>query len=158
MKKLRLAIIGIIGIVIISVMYQQHQTILNYRQNVYYHLQVLAVPIEKVLDFHQTTENYEDEERKAMLDELETMYTTIFNYTGGEVITEQKMRDTYYDEYTQTKIDFVSYLQKYINATTPEQREQAYMQLKGEYDEYKIFLQLAKDELQLPDPTYEERR
>lgn len=61
-------IIGVIGISIIVVMYKQHQTILEYRQIPYYSLELLASPIGKVIEFHENDDNYEDDERKEMLE------------------------------------------------------------------------------------------
>ena len=155
MKKWKLAIVGIIGIIIIGFMYQQHQTILKYRQIPYYSLEVLSYPIGRVIEIHENATNYEDDEREQMLEDVNVRFSTIFNYAGVGFTTEQKIFDMYYDKYNEARTDFAVILDKYLAATTAEQREQAYEALKGKYDEYQIFLKQAEEALMLPDPTEE---
>ena len=155
MKKLKLVIAGIIGIYIITFMYQQHRTILEYRQIPYYSLELLASPITEVIEFHENADNYDEDERKEMLGNINVMFSTIFNKTGVGLSTEQKIHDRYFYKYNETRIDFATSFNKYMEATTREQREQAYRELKSKYSDYQIFLQLAEDDLMLPDPTLE---
>lgn len=150
---MKLVFVGIIGIIIIGIMYQQHRTILEYRQIPYYSLELLASPIAEVIEFHENAANYEDDERKEMLGDLNIMFSTIFNKTGVGLSTEQKIHDMYYYKYTEARIDFAIIFDKYMAASTREQSEQAYIELKREYNEYLTFLKLAKDDLMLPDPT-----
>lgn len=126
MKKWKLAIVGIIGIIIIGFMYQQHQTILKYRQIPYYSLLILADPIRQVIELHENATNYEDNERQEMLEDLSVEFSTISNKAGWGFTTEQKIRDEYYDKYIEARTDFTIDLNKYVKAATPEQREQAY--------------------------------
>ncbi|MEK4533033.1 hypothetical protein [Solibacillus sp. FSL K6-1554] len=153
MKKWKFVIIGVIGISIIVVMYKQHQTILEYRQIPYYSLELLAFPIGKVIELHENDDNYEDDERKEMLDDLNVMFSTISNRAGVGLTTEQKIYYKYYDEYNDARADFAVILEKYMAAETPEQHEQAYKALKEVYDEYQLFLEQAEEDLMLPDPT-----
>lgn len=155
MKKLKLVIAGIIGIYIITFMYQQHRTILEYRQIPYYSLELLASPIAEVIEFHENADNYEEDERKEMLGNINVRFSTIFNKTGVGLSTEQKIHDRYFYKYNEARIDFALSFDKYMEATTREQREQAYRELKSEYSDYQTFLQLAEDDLMLPDPTLE---
>lgn len=146
-------IIGVIGISIIVFMYKQHQTILEYRQIPYYSLELLASPIGKVIELHENDDNYEDDDRKEMLEDLSVMFSTIFNRAGVGLTTEQKIYDKYYDEYIEARTDFAVILDEYMATETPEQHEQAYKALKEVYDEYLLFLEQAEGELMLSDPT-----
>jgi len=155
MKKLKIVIAGIIGIYIITFMYQQHLTILEYRQIPYYSMELLASPIAEVIEFHEHADNYEEDERKEKLGNINVMFSTIFNKTGVGLSTEQKIHDKYFYKYNEARMDFATNFDKYMEATTSEQREQAYRELKSAYKDYQTFLQLAEDDLMLPDPTLE---
>ena len=157
MKKWKLVILGIIGIIIIGFMYQQHQTILKYRQIPYYSLEKLTYPIAQVIEIHENASNYKDGEREQILEDLYVEFTTISNQAGAGITTEPKIRDMYYGVYNDARTGFFVFLDKYLAATTLEQREQAYEVLKGKYEEYQIFLEQAKVELILHEPTEEER-
>lgn len=157
MNKWKIVVLGIISIIIFVIIYQQHQTILKYRQIPYYSLEKLAYPIEQVIEIHENETNYKDDERKQILEDLYVEFTTIYNQAGVGITTEPKIRNMYYDVYIDARTGFFVYLDKYLAATTLEQREKAYETLKSKYEEYQIFLEQARVELILHEPTEEER-
>lgn len=147
MKKVGIPVVTVAILYIAMVLYEQHKIIADYRQIPYYSLEKLGYPIANVLELHEKADTYSEDERQEKLQELNVQFATIFNYGGVGFLEEQHIKDLYYDDYTTARIDFATLLQTYVKATTLQQREQAYKDLKARYEQYEKFLQLVKEEL-----------
>lgn len=150
MKKNWLLIIGIIAIIMIIVMYQQNQLINDYRSLLYSEMRKLNVPIERVLDFHQEAENYDEKERTEKLERLEETFADFFNYTGTGLQLEPKIREKYFITYNDAKLAYSRIIENYIAASTTEERDVVYKNLKDQYDQYNEFLKKSEEELVKP--------
>lgn len=150
MKKILLLIISLIAIIMIIIMYQQHQLINDYRNLLYSEMSKLNVPIERILDFHQEAENYDEKERTDKLERLEETFADFFNYTGTGLQLEPKIREKYFITYNDAKLAYSRFIENYIAASTREERDIAYKNLKDQYDQYNDFLKKSKEELVEP--------
>lgn len=61
--------------------------------------------------------------------------------------SEPAIREKYYLTHYDTKISYFQIIQRYSEATTEEERERAYQDLKEKNEEYRQFLQIALEEL-----------
>lgn len=150
MKKIYIGAL-LLGLIIISTtLYQQHQLIKDYRELLYGQLYILQKPIEGILEFQETAEQYDDEQRAQLFEPLVNAYSDIFNFTGGGLQLEPRMRDQYFSEYNDTKIKYTHSIQAYEDAATSEEREQAHTRLLEQYEVYEEFLRKAEKELVEP--------
>lgn len=152
MKKWQLVLLSFIGIVLLTIMYQQHQTIVKYREIPYHALELLAYPIAKIIELHENPRNLAEAERQQMIADEVVAFSTIFNYAGMGLTTEPNIKDVYYATYSETRVDFAVQLKQYIEATTPEEQEAAFQLLQHEYETYQQFL-AQLEEVRLPDPS-----
>ena len=150
MKKIWLILISVVIVVMINFMYQQNQLVTDYRSLLYGEMEVLNVPIERILAFQQEAESYNETERNNKLNQLNESYADFFNYTGSGLQLEPAIREKYYLTYSDTKLAYYQIIERYLEATTAEERERAYEDLKKKYEEYQQFLQTAKKELVEP--------
>lgn len=150
MKRIWLILISVVIVVMITSLYQQNQLITDYRSLLYSEMEVLNVPIERILAFQQEAESYNETERNNKLNQLNESYADFFNYTGGGLQLEPAIREEYYLTYNDTKLSYFQIIKRYMEATTAEERERAYQDLKEEYDEYQQFLKIAEKELVEP--------
>ena len=150
MKRIWLILISVVIVVMITSLYQQNQLITDYRSLLYSEMEVLNVPIERILAFQQEAESYNETERNNKLNQLNESYADFFNYTGGGLQLEPAIREEYYLTYNDTKLAYYQIIERYLEATTAEERERAYEDLKKKYEEYQQFLQTAKKELVEP--------
>ena len=150
MKKIWLILISLIAIVMITFMYQQNQLINDYRSLLYSEMEILNQPIERILAFHEEVESYDEKERNDKLIHLDETFADFFNFTGTGLQLEPAMREKYYITYNDTKLSYFQIIKRYMEATTAEERERAYQDLKEEYDEYQQFLKIAEKELVEP--------
>ena len=134
----------------ITFMYQQNQLINNYRSLLYAQMEFVNVPIERILAFHEEAESYDETERNNKLNQLHQTYADFFNYTGAGLQLEPVMRERYYLTYNETKLSYDQIIKRYMEATTAEERERAYQDLKEKYEKYQQFLQAANEELVEP--------
>ncbi len=147
MKKIYIGAL-LLGLIIISTtFYQQHQLIKDYRELLYGQLFIIQKPIEGILAFQETAEQYEDEQRVQLFEPLVDAYSDIFNFTGGGLQLEPQIREQYFSEYNDTKIKYTQSIQAYEDAATSEEREQAHTRLQEQYDIYEEFLRKAEKDL-----------
>ena len=150
MKKVYIGAL-LMGLIIIStIFYQQHQLIKDYREQLYGQLYIIQKPIEEILAFQKTAEQYDDEQRAQLFEPLVNAYSYIFNFTGGGLQLEPQIREQYFSEYNDTKIKYTHSIQAYEDAATPEEREQAHTRLKEQYEVYEKFSRKAEKELVEP--------
>lgn len=150
MKKILMLFISLIAVIMVIVMYQQHQLINDYRSLLYSEMRKINVPIERILDFHQEVENYDEKERTEKLERLEENFADFFNYTGTGLQLEPKISEKYFITYNEAKLAYSHIIENYTAATTIEKREEAYKNLKEHYDRYNKFLKKSKEELVEP--------
>lgn len=146
MKKVWLLITSLIVIVMIFVMYQQHQLINDYRSLLYSEMEKLNVPIERILAFHQEGENLVEKERTEKLERLDESFADFFNHTGTGLQLEPEISEKYYIIYNDTKLAYSHLIESYVAASTIEEREQAYQNLQEQYNQYNEFLEVSEDE------------
>lgn len=150
MKKIWPILISLVVIGLLIVIYQQHQLVREYRSLIYADMTQLNVPIFEILEFHESTEDYDGEEIRAHLSQLNARFADFFNYSGGALHVESGIEEEYFDTYNDTKLAYNSIIQRYIDSSTPEEREQVIEELKESYGQYKEFLETAKEELDMP--------
>lgn len=131
-------------------LYQQHHLIKDYREQLYGQLYIIQKPIEAILTFQQTAEQYEGEQRAQLFEPLVNAYSDIFNFTGGGLQLEPHIETLYFSEYNDTKLKYTQSIQAYEDAATSIEREQAHTRLKKQYEDYKEFLRKAKSDLVEP--------
>ena len=140
MKKIYIGIL-LLGLMIIGpILYQQHQLIKDYRSILYGQLSIIQKPIEQVLEFQKVAEQYDDEKRTQLFEQLSNAFADVFNFTGGGLQMEPRIRELYFYEYNETKIEYTISIQAYKDAATPEEREKAYILLQKQYEAYEEFL------------------
>ncbi len=149
-KKIWLILISLTAIVMIIVIYQQHQLIRDYRGLLYSEMEILNIPVERILEFHQEAASYDEKERNEKLEQLEESFADFFNFTGASLQLEPEIRAKYYVTYNDSKLAFARIIERYIDATTAEEREQAYQDLKEQYGQYQSFLKVSEEELVEP--------
>ena len=147
MKKLGIGGLVIIGIVIGIVFYQQHQLINDYRALLYNQLYIIQKPIERILLFQETAEQYTSEQRAKLFEPLFDAYADVANHTGGGLQLEPHIKEQYFTDYLNTKNKYVQILNAYIEAQTPEDREVAHIELIEQYEAYNEFLEETETEL-----------
>ena len=151
MKKMYIGALLILLIVASTVFYQQHQLIRDYRGSIYGDLAILQKPIERILTFQESAEQYNDEQRTQLFEQLYDAFADVFNYGGGGTLNlEPHIKEQYYHEYMEAKTKYAIIVKAYSEATTPEEREQAHVRLKEQYDAYEEFLKTAATELVEP--------
>lgn len=150
MKKIWLLIISFIAITIIIVIYQQHQLIKDYRGLLYSEMEKINVPIERILKFHQEAENYDEKERAEKLERIDETFADFSIYTGDGLQIEPKIREKYYLTYHEAKLAYFHYIKNYIAASTTQERDTVYKNLKDRYDQYSEFLKKSEEELVEP--------
>jgi len=131
-------------------LYQQHHLIKDYREQLYGQLYIIQKPIEEILSFQKTAEQYDDEQRVQLFEPLVSAYSDIFNFTGGGLQLEPHIKKLYFSEYNDTKLKYTLSIQAYEDAATSIEREQAHTRLKEQYEDYKEFLRKAERELVEP--------
>lgn len=150
MKKIYIGAL-LLGLIIISItFYQQHQLIKDYREQLYGQLYIIQKPVEEILLYQKTAEQYDDEKRAQLFEPLVNANSYIFNFTGGGLHLEPNIREQYFSEYNDTKIKYMHSIQAYEDAATPEEREQAHTRLQKQYDVYEAFLREAEKALVEP--------
>ncbi|MTD31608.1 hypothetical protein [Planomicrobium sp. YIM 101495] len=150
MKKLLLILTGLIMVGLLVGIYQQHQTIRDYRSLVYSDMAQLREPVVAFLEFHEEAERLSEEERNEQLVQLNSRFADFFNYSGGGVHVEQKIKEEYYGSYNDAKSAYSHIIQRYTDASSPEEREQAITDLRNTFERYNEFLETAKDDLDVP--------
>ena len=136
----------VIGIVF----YQQHQLIKSYRSLLYGQLYIIQKPIERILLFQETGEQYTQEQRAQLFEQLYDAFADVVNHTGGGLQMEPSIKEQYIIEYFNIKNEYLQCLNAYIEARTPEKREEAHLQLKEQYEAYQKFLKRAETKLVEP--------
>ncbi|WP_332646550.1 hypothetical protein [Lysinibacillus sp. 54212] len=150
MKKLYIAGLLLIVLVAGTAFYQQHQLIKSYRGLLYGQLFIIQKPIERILIFQETAEQYTQEQREQLIEPLYDAFADVSNHTGGGLQMEQHIRDRYFMDYLDTKTKYAQSVNSYINAVTEEEREEAHSRLKEAYEAYENFLKKAEKELVEP--------
>ncbi|MEK3763391.1 hypothetical protein [Solibacillus sp. FSL K6-4121] len=150
MKKIWLIIVSFIAISMIIIIYQQHQLIKDYRSLLHSEMEKLNVPIERILEFHQEAENYNEKERAEKLERLNETFADFSNYTGSGLQLESWIGDRYFITYNDTKLAYFYFIKNYMAAPTTEERDVIYKNLKERYDQYREFLKVAEEELTEP--------
>ena len=141
----------LVGVLVIGIVfYQQHQLINSYRSLLYGQLYIIQKPIERILVFQETGEQYTQDQRAQLFELLYDAYADVANYTGGGLQMEPQIKEQYFMDYLNTKNDYIQSLNAYIEAETPEKREEAHLQLKEQYEAYQKFLKKAETELVEP--------
>ena len=135
-------VIGILGFII----YQQHQLINDYRATGYAYLSQLNLPVERILTYHENKEYIEDTNQK-LLNTLFEYYGDIFNNGGWSLLLEPDIKEKYNTKYQDTRVSYSLAMQKYIDAKTEDERQQAYDAIKSHYENYSKFLEKAYKEL-----------
>ena len=150
MKKIYNGVL-LLGLIIIGpIFYQQHQLIKDYRSLLYGQLSIIQKPIEEVLEFQKIAEQYDNEQRAQLFEPLSNAFADVFNFTGGGLQLEPRIRELYFFEYNETKIEYTQSIQAYKDATSAEEREQAHILLQRQYEAYEKFLKKAETELVEP--------
>ncbi|MFF5994128.1 hypothetical protein AAGS61_05105 [Lysinibacillus sp. KU-BSD001] len=147
MKKLYLVGLLLVVMVISTFFYRQHQLIKDYRALLYNQLYIIQKPIERILIFQKTAEQYKPEQRVQLIEPLYDTFTDIANHTGGGLQMEPHIKEQYFMDYLDTKNKYVHSVNAYIEAGTSEEREEAHMRLKEQYETYQNFLKKAETEL-----------
>lgn len=150
MKKIYIGALLILLIVIGTIFYQQQQLIKDYRESIYGDLARVQKPIERILTFQETAEQFNDEQRAQLFDPLYNAFADVFNYGGGTLHLEPRIKEQYYHEYMDAKTKYAVIVQAYMEATTSQEREQAHIRLKEQYEVYEEFLKSAATELVEP--------
>lgn len=151
MRKIYIGALLLLLIVVGTVFYQQQQLIKDYRQSIYGDLAIIQKPIERILTFQETAEQYNDEQRAQLFEPLFNALADGFNYGGGGILhLEPHIKKQYYHEYMDAKTKYAVIVHAYMAATTSEEREQAHARLKEQYEAYEEFLKTAATELVEP--------
>lgn len=132
------------------VMYQQHQLINDYRSLLYSEMSKINIPIERILEFHQEAENYDEKERAEKLERIDETFADFSIYTGDGLQIEPKIREKYYLTYHEAKLAYFHYIKNYIAVSTTQERDVIYKNLKDRYDQYNEFLKKSEEELTEP--------
>jgi hypothetical protein len=149
-KKIYIGVL-LLGLIIVStIFYQQYQLIKDYRGLLYGQLYIIQKPIQGVLEFQKTAEQYDDEQRAQLFEPLVNAFSDVFNYTGDGLQLEPQIRELYFGEYNDTKIKYSQSIQAYKEAETSEEREQSHTRLQKQYEAYEEFLKRAETELVEP--------
>ncbi|MEO4054283.1 hypothetical protein [Solibacillus sp. CAU 1738] len=147
MKKFNIVGILLVVMVIGAVFYQQHKLIKDYRALLYDQLYIIQMPIERILIFQETAEQYTHEHRAQLIKQLYDAFADVANHTGGGLQLEPHIKESYFMDYMDTKNKYVQSVNAYIEARTPEEREEAHKHLKKQYEYYQKFLIKAETEL-----------
>ena len=139
---INIVVIGLLGFVI----YQQHQLIKEYRATGYNDLTQLNLPVEKFLNYHENNE-YNVDTNQMLLTTLFQYYGDIFNHGGWGLSLESDIKEKYYTKYLDTRVSYSLAIQKYIDAKTADERQQAYEQIKSLYENFNEFLEIARKDL-----------
>lgn len=151
MKKIYIGALLVLLLVAGIVFYQQHQLIKGYRGSLYGDLAILQKPIERILTFQETAEQYSDEQRVQLFEPLFNAFADVFNYGGGGTLNfEPHIKEQYYHEYMDAKSKYAVIVHAYIEAATSEEREEAHARLQEQYEEYEEFLERAGAEVVEP--------
>ncbi|MGE7983366.1 hypothetical protein [Solibacillus sp. NPDC093137] len=150
MKKIWLIPISLIIMFMMFTIYQQNQLIKDYRSLLYFEMSRINVPVERILAFHQEADSYDDEERTEKLERLDETFADFFNFTGSGLQLEPQISAEYFVPYNDAKIAYFHLVKNYIAASTTEDREQAYINLKKRHDQYNEFLKTSEEKLVEP--------
>lgn len=150
MKKISFGLLFLCLICISLVIYKQHQTINEYRSTLYNQYFILLKPIERILAFQEKGEQFEEETRQVIYEQLENAFADIGNHTGGGVRVEKQVENEYFDDYLNAKNHFAVSIANYRQANTPIEREQAQKTLQEQYESYKQFVHKVETEFVLP--------
>ena len=147
MKKICIGGLLIMVLVIGTAFYDQQQVINDYRALLYNQLYIIQKPIERILLFQETAEQYTSEQRAKLFEPLFDAYADVANHTGGGLQSEQYIKEQYFMDYLNVKNKYAQSLNAYNEAQTPEQLETAHNQLKEQYEAYKNYLKKPEAEL-----------
>ena len=150
MKKISFGLLFLCLICISLVIYKQHQTINEYRSTLYNQYFILLKPIERILAFQEKGEQFEEETRQVIYEQLENAFADIGNHTGGGLRVEKQVENEYFDDYLSAKNNFAVSIANYRQANTPTEREQAHKTLQEQYEIYKQFVHKVETEFVLP--------
>ncbi|MFS0689935.1 hypothetical protein AB1K89_11950 [Sporosarcina sp. 179-K 8C2 HS] len=150
MRKIYIGALLLLLIVVGTIFYQQQQLIKDYRQSIYGDLAIIQKPIERILTFQETAEQYNDAQRAQLFEPLFNALADVFNYTGGTLQLEPHIKEQYFYEYMDAKTKYAVIVHAYMEATTSEEREQAHGRLKEQYEAYEEFLKTAATDLVEP--------
>ena len=148
MKRVLLIINIVIIAFLLFVIYEQHQLLNKYRGTVYSSLSQLNLPVERILSYHENKDYTEDTNQRLLIT-LDQYYGDIFNNGGWGFLLESDMKEKYYNKYLDTRVSYSLAIQKYIEANTEDERQQAYNTIKSKYENYSEFLEKARKELDL---------
>ncbi len=132
------------------VIFKQHQTINEYRSTLYNQYFILLKPIERILAFQEKGEQFDEETRQVIYEQLENAFADVGNHTGGGIRVEKQIENEYFEDYLSAKNNFAVSIANYQEATTPIEREQAHKILQQQYETYKQFVHKMETELVIP--------
>lgn len=141
MKKIWLIPIAIITIGLLTIIYQQHQLLKDYRSIVYYEMNHINIAIERLFELHKKIGIISDTDRENELENIQLAFSDFSSYSAGGIHLYPQVGERYYAIYNHTRITYALNLNVYVEATTHEEREIAYENLKGEYERYVKFLE-----------------
>ncbi|MCM3638901.1 hypothetical protein M3152_14455 [Sporosarcina luteola] len=150
MKKIYIGALLILLIATSTVFYHQHQVIIDYRASIYGELAIIQKPIERILEYQETAEKYDDAQRAQLIETLFNAFADVYNSTGGIVRAERQIEEQYLNEYLDTKKQYVQIVIAYEEATTSQEREQAHKRLLEHYKVYEEFLKKVEKEFVEP--------
>ena len=64
-----------------------------------------------------------------------------------EILLESDIKEKYHTKYQDTRVSYSLAIQKYIDAKTEDERQQAYDAIKSQYENYSKFLETAHKKL-----------
>lgn len=149
-KKRWLIPISLILLFMIFTIYQQNQLIKDYRGLLYFEMSRINVPVERILAFHEEADRYDEEERTEKLERLDETFGDFFNFTGIGLQLEPQIRAEYFVPYNDAVLAYSHLIKNYIAASTTQDREQAYINLKRRYEQYNEFLKISEEKLVEP--------
>ncbi|MGG2073569.1 hypothetical protein AB1J28_09475 [Lysinibacillus irui] len=130
-----MVVVMVIGIML----YHQHQLIKSYRSLLYGQLYIIQKPIERIILFQETGEQYTLEQRAQLFELLYDAFVDVANHTDGGLQMEPLLKNNILEDFN-IKNEYLQCLNAYIETRTPEKREEAHLQLKEQYEAYQIFL------------------
>ncbi|WP_312506435.1 hypothetical protein [Lysinibacillus sp.] len=74
----------------------QHQLIKSYRSLLYGQLYIIQKPIERILLFQETGEQYTREQRAQLFELLYDAFADVANHTGGGLQMEPSIKEQYF--------------------------------------------------------------
>lgn len=87
-----LVVVMVIGIML----YHQHQLIKSYRSLLYGQLYIIQKPIERIILFQETGEQYTREQRAQLFELLYDAFADVANHTGGGLQMEPSIKEQYF--------------------------------------------------------------